>query len=153
VNLMTGNIMNLKNVVQRLHERKKQVFVHVEMVHGLGRDHFAVRYLADVFGVDGIISTKSNIISAAKNANLRTIQRIFAIDSSALETAAKMIASCQPDEVELMPALMPRIIREMKETMNQPLIVGGLIKFQEEIDSALANGADYVSVGSTRFWQ
>lgn len=152
VNLITGNIMNLKEVVQRLHDADKMVFVHIEMVNGLGRDHAAVQYLAQTFKVDGIISTKSGIISAARQANLRTIQRVFAIDSSALETAEKMITASNPDEVELMPALMPRVIREMKARVTRPLIVGGLIRYREEIESALENGADYVSAGDTKFW-
>lgn len=153
VNLMAGNILNLKEVVGKLHDAGKLVFVHVEMVQGLGRDPAAVQYLGEMFKVDGIISTKSSMISAAKHANLRTIQRVFAIDSGALETAIKMIASCDPDEIELMPALMPRIIREMKAKIVKPLIVGGLIKFDEEIESALKHGADFVSVGNSQFWQ
>ncbi|GIP40350.1 glycerol uptake operon antiterminator regulatory protein [Paenibacillus sp. J31TS4] len=152
VNLMYGNILHLKETIDRLHKAGKVAYIHSEMVSGLGRDASAVRYLSEAFKVDGIISTKSSIIAAAKQANLKTIQRVFAIDSSALDTADKMIAASDPDEVEMMPALMPRVIREIKAKLSKPLIVGGLIRTREEIDQALANGADYVSVGSESFW-
>jgi glycerol uptake operon antiterminator len=63
-----------------------------------------------------------------------------------------MIKNCTPDEVELMPGLMPRIIRDMKQRIKQPLIVGGLIRHKEEISSALQSGADYVSIGDAALW-
>lgn len=152
VNLMTGTITNLKQIIGQLHDAGKQVYVHIEMVGGIGRDASAIQYLAEVFKADGIVTTKSNAVAAAKQAGLASIQRIFAIDSAALDTAIRMIKTCNPDEVELMPGLMPRIIQEMKEKIKQPLIVGGLIRQDEEIEQALASGADYVSIGDVRFW-
>ncbi|WP_409342802.1 glycerol-3-phosphate responsive antiterminator [Paenibacillus sp. MBLB4367] len=152
VNLMTGTITNLKQIIEQLHASGKQAFVHVEMVGGFGRDASAIQYLAEEFKADGIITTKSNVVAAAKQAGIASIQRIFAIDSAAMETAIRMIKTCDPDEVELMPGLMPRVIQEMKQKIKQPLIVGGLIRHDEEIRQALENGADYVSTGDAKFW-
>lgn len=150
--LMTGDIVRLADIRNRLHESGKEVFVHLEMVQGLGRDSSAVQYLAATFAVDGIVTTKSNAIAAARQAGIRSIQRIFAIDSAAVETAVKMIGQVMPDEVELMPGLMPRVIRDLKARLNRPLIVGGLIRSEEEIRVALNSGADHVSIGDQRFW-
>ena len=152
VNLMTGDIMKLADIVTNLHKAGKQVYVHTEMVNGIGRDSSAVQYLAKTFAVDGIISTKTNAIAAAKQSGLRSIQRIFAIDTAAIETAIKMIGQSQPDEVEIMPGLMPRVIRDVKAKMNRPIIVGGLIRTEEEIREMLLAGADHVSLGDTRHW-
>ncbi|GIP35702.1 glycerol-3-phosphate responsive antiterminator [Paenibacillus sp. J2TS4] len=150
--LMSGDIMSLREIIASLHESDKEVYVHIEMVDGIGRDASAVQYLAEMFQADGIVSTKSHAISAAKQAGLKTIQRVFAIDSAAFETAIRMIASSKPDKVELMPGLMPRVINEMKKRINRPLIVGGLIRYKEEIETALKSGADYVSIGDPEFW-
>ncbi|CAM3785803.1 glycerol-3-phosphate responsive antiterminator [Marinicrinis lubricantis] len=152
VNLMAGNINTLQSIIHSLHQADKQVYVHIDMVQGIGRDASFIQYLAEHFKPDGIITTKSQAISAAKLAGLKTIQRFFAIDSSAIETAIKMIQSSQPHEVEIMPGLMPRIIQETKERISCPLIVGGLIRSNEEIEQALTSGADYVSIGDERFW-
>ena len=152
VNLMTGDLMTLSSIVADLHKSGKQVHVHLEMVNGLGRDFSTVEYLSKTFGIDGIISTRSNMIAAARQAGIRSIQRIFAIDTAAVETAIRMIGQVQPDEVELMPGLMPRVIKDIKQKMNSPLIVGGLIRHEEEIREALANGANYVSIGDKRYW-
>jgi len=150
--LMTGDILHLAEVVDRLHDANKNVYVHVEMVGGIGRDQAAVQYLAEEFRIDGVVSTKSQVITAARQAGIASIQRIFAIDTAAVDTAVKMIASSKPDMIELMPGLMPRVIAELKARLNKPLIVGGLIRHDEEIATALESGANYVSIGDQRFW-
>ncbi len=152
VNLMTGDLMTLSAIVSDLHKSGKQVHVHLEMVNGLGRDFSTVQYLSKTFGIDGIISTKSSMIAAARQVGIRSIQRIFGIDTAAIETAIKMIGQVQPDEVELMPGLMPRVIKDLKQKIDCPLIVGGLIRHEEEIRQALVCGADYVSIGDKRYW-
>jgi glycerol uptake operon antiterminator len=152
VNLMTGSVNNLKYVIEQLHDSGKQVFVHIEKVGGIGREASSIQYLADVFKADGIVTTKSNAVAAAKQAGILSSQRFFAIDSAAVETAVRMIKSSEPDEVELMPGLMPRVIREVRQQITQPLIVGGLIRDTEEIRLAMENGADFVSIGDSRFW-
>lgn len=152
VNLMTGHIGSLESIVRQLRETGKQVYVHIEMVAGIGRDSYAIQYLAERFKVDGIVTTKSNVITAAKQAGIRSIQRIFAIDTAAVQTAVRMIKNTEPDEVELMPGLMPRVIAELKATIRQPLIVGGLIRYRQEMEDALASGADYISCGDHAFW-
>lgn len=153
VNLMAGHIGNLEGFIERLHEAGKQVYVHIEMIAGLGRDAHTIAYLSDKFHADGIVTTKTNAVAAAKQAGLKSIQRFFAIDTAAINTAIRMINSTQPDEVELMPGLMPRVIRELKTMIKQPLIVGGLIRHEHEIAEALACGADYISSGDPQIWR
>ncbi|GFZ96248.1 transcriptional regulator [Paenibacillus marchantiophytorum] len=152
INLMTGHIGNLESIIRQAHDSGKKVYVHMEMVAGLGKDSYAISYLAEKFQIDGILTTKSAAVTAARQAGLKTIQRIFAIDSAAIQTAIRMINSSQPDEVELMPGLMPRVIRELKGTIKQPLIVGGLIRYEHEMTEALASGADYISTGDPAMW-
>ncbi|MFC0211759.1 glycerol-3-phosphate responsive antiterminator [Paenibacillus chartarius] len=152
VNLMAGHIGNLESIIKQIHEAGKKVYVHIEMVNGLGKDAYAIGYLANHFRADGIVTTKSAAVTAARQAGIKSIQRIFTIDTAALHTAIKMINSSQPDEVELMPGLMPRVIRELKSTIKQPLIVGGLIRYEQEIIDALESGADYISSGDPSMW-
>ncbi|MNM89241.1 Glycerol-3-phosphate responsive antiterminator [compost metagenome] len=152
VNLMAGHIGNLEGFIYQLHEAEKQVYVHIEMIAGLGTDAHSIAYLNDRFKADGIVTTKSNAINAARQSGLKSIQRIFAIDTAAISTAIRMINNTNPDEVELMPGLMPRVTRELKAMIKQPLIVGGLIRHEHEIEEALASGADYISSGDPRIW-
>ncbi|NMO97385.1 glycerol-3-phosphate responsive antiterminator [Paenibacillus lemnae] len=150
--LMAGDILNLSEIVDSLHQSGKKVFVHLEMVGGIGRDNVAVQYIADRFGIDGIVTTKTNAVAAARQAGIMSIQRVFAIDSAAVETAVKMINQARPDEVELMPGLMPRVIADMKKRIERPLIVGELIRSEQEIHLALESGANHISTGAVQFW-
>lgn len=131
--LMAGSIMTLDGIMKRMHKKGKQVYVHTD-------------------GINGIVSTKSSMIMVAKHAGIRSIQRVFAIDSAAVDTAVRMVRQCRPDEVELMPGLMPRVIRTFKEQAGVPLIAGGLIRNRDEVEAALSSGADYVSIGEESFW-
>lgn len=152
VNLMTGHIGNLESIIRQAHDSGKKVYIHMEMVSGLGKDAHAIHYLAEKFRADGILTTKSAAVTAARQAGLKSIQRIFAIDTAAIQTAIRMINSSQPDEVELMPGLMPRVIRELKQTIKQPLIVGGLIRHEQEMIEALESGANFISTGDPAMW-
>lgn len=152
INLVAGSINTLPTVMEKVRRAGKRVYLHVEMIQGIGRDAAAIQYLADTFKPDGIITTKGNIVNYAKHAGLHAIQRVFAVDSTAVEMAIKMSRNNKPDEIELMPGLMPRVIRDVKDQITQPLIAGGLIKTWKEIEIALESGADYVSMGNTKLW-
>lgn len=152
INLVAGSINTLHSVMERVRQAGKRIYLHVEMIQGIGRDAASIQYLASTFKPDGIITTKSTIVSHARQIGLPTIQRVFAVDSTAVDTAIRMIKTSKPDEIELMPGLMPRVIEEVKAQLNLPLIAGGLIRHRREIEIALESGADYVSMGNTKLW-
>lgn len=152
VNLLVGNINNIKEIVDRLHQAEKEVYLHIDMIDGLGRDKDAVRYISEQLKIEGIISTKGVLITTARSYEIRSVQRVFAIDTAALKNAIKTLKVNNPDEVEIMPGLMPGIIKAVKPIIKRPLIVGGLIKSQRDVEMAFNNGADYVSSGCEKLW-
>ncbi|MNI99461.1 Glycerol-3-phosphate responsive antiterminator [compost metagenome] len=58
----------------------------------------------------------------------------------------------QPDAIEVMPGLIPRVIRELRQELDTPIIAGGLIKHPEEVEAALNAGALAVSAGNKGLW-
>lgn len=152
VNLLVGNINNIKEIVDRLHQADKKVYLHIDMIDGLGKDKDAVRYIAEQLKIEGIISTKGALITAARGCGIHSVQRVFAIDTAALKNAVKTLKVNNPDEVEIMPGLMPSIIKAVKPLIKRPLIVGGLIKSQRDAEIAFGSGADYVSSGCEKLW-
>ena len=149
VNLMTGDILKLRDIVNRLHPQAKSV-CSSEMVSGIGRDNSAVQYLADSYKIDGSLRRR-RIRYWLRQAGISSIQRVFAIDTTALRTAVKMIGQARPDEVELMPGLMPRVIRDLKKEIHCPLIVGGFYEARKKSMRRWKISADLVSTGDTRF--
>lgn len=144
---------HLSSIAQRVsqaHAAGKLIFVHLDMAEGIGKDKEGVEYLSQV-GVDGIISTRSQIIRFAKDLNLITVQRFFLLDSQGLDSIQEMLRSSHPHYIELMPGVIPKVIRHFADG-SIPVIAGGLIEEKAEITGALAAGALAVSTGREALW-
>lgn len=150
--LLTGSLLNVHDLAARVKETGKHLFLHMEFIEGISPDRSGVAYIAKYVRPTGIISTKSQVIKAAKEQGLSAIQRIFLIDRNAVLRGIKSVEQSQPDAIEVMPGIMPRIIREMTAMTPLPIIAGGLVANREEIDEALEAGALAVSAGSPELW-
>jgi glycerol uptake operon antiterminator len=150
--LLTGSILNVKELIDRIKLVNKHVFLHMDFIEGIAPDKSGVSYVSQELKPTGILSTRSNLIRVAKEMNLMAIQRIFLIDRNAVSKGVKVTNQSQPDAVEIMPGVMPRVIREMTNLTPLPIIAGGLIDTHQEISEALAAGALAVSVGSKDLW-
>ncbi len=150
--ILTSNLFNIKPMIKELKERGKIVFVHVDLVDGLSHSTYALEYLIKNTDLDGIISTKYNLIKFAKKMGVMVIQRFFLLDSLSLENSLKYARETRPDAVEILPGLMPKIIGRLAKELNLPVIAGGLITDKEDIMNALAAGACGVSTTKAILW-
>ena len=149
--LLSSNIKDIEIFAEKAHEREKLLFIHMDFADGLSKDASGVAYLSTK-NVDGVISTRSNIISAAKECGFFTVQRFFMIDSRSVDTALDTLRQTKADMIEIMPALAYKSIKRIREKSNIPIIAGGLIEYKEEIFSALGAGASMVSTGKQELW-
>ena len=150
--LLFGDICSVGRYVEIAKSAGKMVFVHMDLINGLGNKEVAVDFIREHTGVDGIISTKPQLVKRAKELGLFGILRIFVIDSMAFGNIEKQCASLVPDAVEILPGLMPKIIKKLCSTMNVPIIAGGLISDKEDVMNALNAGAVAISVTNQRVW-
>ena len=150
--LLTGDILNLGPTVDILKKNEKIVFVHLDLMDGFSRDIIALEYIYKYIGLDGIITTKPNIVSAAKDLGIFTIQRLFILDSLALVSGIRSIKSIKPDAVEILPGIMPRITEEVYNNTRIPIITGGLIKHKKDVIESLKAGAIAISTSSEGVW-
>lgn len=151
--LLCGNIFNLKEITSKIKETGKLVFIHVDLVEGFSRDATALRYINEEIRPDGVISTKNSQLKVAKTLGLLTVQRIFIIDSLSIDTAIKASQMIEPDAIEIMPGIMPRITKQLSTSLDVPVIVGGLISEDEEIKNAISSGALGVSTSAKDLWR
>lgn len=148
--LLEGDVMSVGDSIQRAHNRKKKIFIHIDLMKGIGKDRHGVEYLARL-GADGIISTHASLIRNARELGIVTIQRYFALDSRGLESMKEMIESTKPDFVEIMPGVIEKVIRRFAS--NQTLVIaGGLLETKAEVMAALSCGAVAVSTGKKELW-
>lgn len=145
--VLYGDICNIREIVHRIKQAGKVAMVHVDLIDGLSTKEIAVDFIRAHTEADGIISTKPSLIRKAREAGLYTTLRIFVLDSMSYENIPKQIANARPDTLEILPGLMPKIIKRIVKNVRIPLIAGGLIADREDVISALSSGA--VSVSST----
>lgn len=149
--LLHSNIMTVNQCVKEIHGAGKKAFVHVDFAEGIGKDHSGLEFLAKQ-GVDGVCTTRTNIVRMAKEYNLYTVQRFFMIDSHSVGTSIESIKISNPDIVEIMPGIATKKIKEFSSMVSVPVIAGGLVETKEEVEAALAAGASVVSTGDTDLW-
>lgn len=147
---MSANLLTIRQRVMEAHDADKYVMVHLDLADGIGKDRVGIRYLAEC-GVDGIISTKGQLIRWAKEQGLFAIQRFFAVDSGGAESIGEMFRSTTPHLMEIMPGVVPKVI-EHYTNMSLPVIAGGLIQNKTEVMEALRAGATAISTGHPELW-
>ncbi|NMA86995.1 MAG: glycerol-3-phosphate responsive antiterminator [Tissierellia bacterium] len=150
--LLTGNIFNLKEIAHRVKSKDKGLYIHVDLIDGFSKDTWGLEYIVKNIYPDGIITTKSNLVRMGKNLNAFTIQRLFILDSMSLDKGIESIQNIRPDAIEILPGIMPKIVRKIYEETRLPIITGGLIMDKEDVISSLNAGAIAVSTSNKEVW-
>ena len=150
--LLGGDPESLPGRVQKARSAEKLVFVHMDLVEGFSRDACGLKWLAHTARPSGILSTRAPILRAAAEENLLTVLRIFMVDSSSLATGVRMVKSCEPTLIEVMPGLVTRAIRRLSESVRQPVIAGGMLEAEQDVAAALKAGALAASTSSEILW-
>lgn len=150
--LMNGKINELMKEEFQICNKKKPILLHTDLIKGLSNDKESINFIKEFINPLGIVSTKSNMIRAAKKKGLVTIQRIFCIDSGSLRTSIESVRENNPDLVEIMPAFVYPIVKTIKNEIDKPIILGGLISTKEQIVDMLNSGSDAISCGNSKLW-
>ena len=150
--LLFGNICNITGLVDQVKNSGKIAIGHVDLIQGLSSKEVAVDFIHQNTRADGIISTKAPLVRHAMDLGMIGGQRTFLIDSMALETTKKQLLTFQPDFMELMPGVMPKILKTVRGYTEIPLVAGGLISDKKDILAAFDAGVDAVSTTREELW-
>ncbi|WP_349409833.1 glycerol-3-phosphate responsive antiterminator [Pseudalkalibacillus sp. SCS-8] len=151
--LLDSHVSQLKSIVQIATRHNKKVLIHVDLIQGLSNDEYAAEFLCQDIKAAGLISTRTSVIQTAKKKGVLAIQRLFLLDSSALNKSYALLKKTMPDYIEVLPGLMPDIIQEVHEETKIQILAGGLIRTVEDVDSALKAGAKAVTTSRTELWK
>lgn len=151
--LLFGDLCSIPGIVDKAKDAGKIVMVHTDLISGLASNkEIAVDFLHTATKMDGIISTRPNFISRARELGLFTVLRLFVIDSMALAGVNKL-ENVKPDFLEILPGVMPKTIHKITQATHIPLLAGGLIAEKEDVMAALSAGATAVSTTDRRVWR
>lgn len=150
--VIMANILNIKYIVEKLKEANKIVYVHVDMIEGISSSSSGVEFLMKEVQPDGIITTKHNIVAFANKKGIKVIQRFFILDSFSLNNTIVNIKENKPSAVEILPGIMPKVIKKISGSVKIPVIAGGLIESKEDILHALDSEAMGISTTKKELW-
>lgn len=149
--ILFGNVCNISDIVRRVKSAGKFVMVHADLIEGLSSKEIAVDFLRQNTEANGIITTRQNFIRRARELHMCTILRIFVIDSMAL-SGLENLESVHPDFIEILPGILPKIIRKVCTVTAIPVMAGGLIANKEDVIGALEAGAMAISTTNQDVW-
>ena len=152
--VLFGDIRSIGKIVERIHQAGKIAMVHIDLITGLSSKEISVDYIHEDVHADGIISTKASMIGRAKKLGMYTVMRFFLIDSMAVKNIENLGNQHElPDVVEVLPGLMPKILKKIGRISRVPVIAGGLISDKEDVMGALGAGAAAVSTTNQHVWE
>lgn len=146
-------LRQLKPISQLAKEYNKKVLIHTDLIQGLKNDEYSIEYICQEIKPYGIISTRPSVIAKAKQRKMLTIQRIFLLDSQALEKSYAIAHKTQADYLEILPGIIPSFINKIRKEVNIPILAGGLVTTKEELNSALNAGAKAVTSSHVPLWK
>lgn len=149
--VLFGDIMSIRDIGNKIKENNKIGILHVDLVEGLMSKEVTVKFIKNETSFHGIISTKTSIIKAAKIYNLFAIQRFFIFDTISLNNSRNHIIS-ECDAIEILPGVIPKVIRNISTCSNRPIVAGGLIDTKDDVILALNAGATCVSTSKKSIW-
>ena len=150
--ILFGDIVSLGEVVSQVKQAGKVALVHIDLIDGLSGREVAVDFIRKNTQADGIISTKAPLIRYAKQKGMITVQRFFLLDSMALQSVQRQMEYENADFIEVLPGVMPKVIRRLVSNATKPVIAGGLIGDKEDVVLALSAGAVAVSSTNPGVW-
>ncbi len=150
--LLFGDVCTIGSLIRQAKAAGKTVLVHIDRISGLSARPAAVDFIRSQTCADGIISTQPQLVKRAAELGLLTVLRFFALDSMSLSNLQKQLSICDPSLIEIMPGLMPKIIRSFCQLVRQPVIAGGLVSDKEDVFAALKAGAISVSTTCQTLW-
>ncbi len=151
--LLKGDAFQIAPFITEAHQLGKGVVVHMDLVSGIGKDRAGIQYLRQI-GVDAIITSRSQLVSAGRAEGLTTIQRLLLLDDSALDNGVRSIARAAPDIVEILPGIIfPEIAQTLQRLLPGPFIAGGFIRTAADVARLQAAGSILSSSSTYTLWR
>ena len=150
--LLGTDIFSAKVCVDIAKKAGSAIFLHMDLIDGLASSSRALDYVQSSMNPSGIISTRSALIKYAREQGLFCIQRFFMVDRASFDNAVRTTEKTRPSMVELMPGIIPSVIRRYSEAIQTPVIAGGLVTTRHEAIDALSAGAIGVSTSCQELW-
>ncbi|GAA3403744.1 glycerol-3-phosphate responsive antiterminator [Paenibacillus hodogayensis] len=151
--ILDTHISQLQSIVKLAKTHGKKPLLHADLIEGLKNDESAAEYLCQVIRPAGLVSTRTGVITKTKQNGLIAIQRLFLLDTNALEKSYALFERTKPDYIEVLPGVIPHMITEVYDRTGIPIFAGGLIRTASDVEQALQAGASAVTTSNPELWR
>ena len=151
--ILDMHVSRLKPIFQMAQANHKKLIIHMDLIHGLKSDEYSTEFICQEFKPFGLISTKGSVILKARQKGVISIQRLFLLDTSSIEKSFALIERTKPDFIEVLPGIMPKIIKDIRNRTKREVFAGGFIDTIEEVEQAFAAGAITVTTSKKELWK
>ncbi|PGT78746.1 MULTISPECIES: glycerol-3-phosphate responsive antiterminator [Bacillaceae] len=151
--MLEVHIAQLDNIMKLAKTYHKKILLHADLIQGLKNDEYSAEFLCQKIKPDGVISTRASVLKTAKKNGILSIQRLFLLDTLAIDTSYSLAQKVQPDFIEVLPGCVPHLIQKVSQETNIPVIAGGLITSHDEVTSVLKAGAHAVTTSRKELWR
>ena len=146
------NMFELTDLVEQARQLGIATYINIDHIDGIHADSAGLRYLVETMHVRGILSNNPRILALGKGLGLETIQRIFALDSTGLDTALESVDTTQIDLLDISPALVVPYIAHTLKKRSRPFLASGLLHTSQQVSTILQTGALGVIVNRDELW-
>jgi glycerol uptake operon antiterminator len=148
------DLLDLSLMLQQAQQQGYAIFVYTEHMEGVLPDSAGLRYLSEQQHITGIASSNSKVLALGKSFGLSTILRIFAVDSTGLESSIEGIDEEVADMLDVSPALVvPTISAFLADRVSLPFLVSGLVSTRRQVRAVLNAGAFGVVTSQAQLWE
>ena len=150
--ILYGDLQSLPSIASRIKKANILPFIHIDFIDGLSAKEAAVDFIKYYTCAAGIVTTKNAQIKRARTLELYCIQRFFVFDAISQNNIRTQIAACSADAIEILPGVIPSVIRDLSSDCRLPFITGGFINSQKEVETALHCGASNITTSIPNLW-
>jgi glycerol uptake operon antiterminator len=143
------NLFEFSALLEHARRQGVTTYVNIDQIDGVHADAAGLTYLVEHLHVSGVVSNHPRILALAKQVGLRTIQRIFAVDSTGLEMSLESVELDVVDVLDISPAL---VVPYLTAPLPLPFIASGLIYTLEQVQAVLDAGAEGAVVSQPELW-
>ncbi len=143
------NLFDISALLLRAHQRSISIYVNIDQIDGIHTDADGLDYLVKQCHISGIVSSNPHVLALGKRYGLKTIQRVFAVDSTGLAMSLESVDAQAVDLLDISPAL---VVPYLTNTFPLPFIASGLIYTPHQIQAVLRAGAQGVAVSLPELW-
>lgn len=141
-----GDVLDITDIVKRLKDAGKVVFVNIDLVDGFASKSSVLKFMKEYTDADGIISSKGSMVRAAKELGFYTIHRFFVLDSASYRSITKQLDISRADFINIVPG-WGKVIEWAVKEYKKPVIAAGLVCDKKSVMESLKAGA--VAIAST----